>query len=180
MERNLASQGMQLDAFLNMIGKTRQAYREDIRPSAEERLRKRLVLNEIARLEGLEADPEDVEAQIERLVVVAGSSGDQMREMLDSPEGRLSIADDLIIEQAQELVTQIGKGEAPPLEREEESEEDAQGGEEVTPEAEEDVEPASDVEEAKEPAAEEQPRDEADTEAGDQEADEAPEEREAD
>lgn len=114
MERNLASQGLQLDAFLNMIRKTREAYKQDIRPSAEERLRKRLVLNEISRLEGLKADPEEVEAQIERLAELAGPDGDRMREMLDSPEGRLSLADDLIMEQAQDLVTKIGKGEAPP------------------------------------------------------------------
>ena len=114
MERNLASQGIQLDTFLKMIGKTREAYKQNVRPSAEERLRKRLVLNEIARLEGLEADQEEVEAQIQRLVELAGPSGGRMREMLDSPEGKLSIADDLIIEHAQELVIQIGKGEAPP------------------------------------------------------------------
>jgi trigger factor len=118
MERSLASQGIQLDTFLNMIGKTREAYREDMRPSAEERLQKRLVLNEIAREEGLEADPEELDAQIERLVEMAGPSADQMREMLETPEGRQSIADDLVIEQAQDLVTQIGKGEAPPLEKE--------------------------------------------------------------
>jgi trigger factor len=157
MERNLATQGMQFEVFLNMIGKTREAYRQDLRPSAEERLRKRLVLSEIARREGLEAGPEAVEAQIESLVEMAGASGEQMREMLDSPEGKLSLADDLIIEQAQELVTQIGKGEAPPLD-----EEDA--GEDVTPEAED----------------EDQAEDDAPTdEAGEQETGDAPEEGEA-
>jgi len=180
MERNLASQGMQLDTFLNMIGKTREAYRQDIHPSAEERLRKRLVLTEIARLEGLEADPEKVEAQIESLVEMAGPSGEQMREMLDSPEGRLSLAEDLIIEQAQELATQIGKGEAPPPDKEEKSEEEAEAGEEATPEADEGIEPTSDAEETIEPEAEEQPLGEAATETGEQEAGEAPEEEVAD
>jgi trigger factor len=167
MERNLASQGMQLDTFLSMIGKTPEAYKQELRPSAEERLRKRLVLNEIAQLEGLEPDSEEVEAQIERLAEMAGPSGEQMRQMLESPEGRLSIADDLTLEQAQELVTQIGKGEAPPLEEEEKAEVDKEAtGEKVTPEVEE---------EAKEPAVEEQPLDEAAIETGEQEVDEAPE-----
>jgi trigger factor len=157
MERSLASQGIQLDTFLNMIGKTREAYREDMRPSAEERLQKRLVLNEIAREEGLEADPEELDAQIERLVEMAGPSADQMREMLESPEGSQSIADDLVIEQAQELVTQIGKGEAPPLEKEEEA-----------------------AEETDEPAAEAPPQEEAGTEAEEQEANETAEEEGAD
>jgi trigger factor len=142
MERNLAAQGMQLDTFLNMIGKTRESYKQEVRPSAEDRLQKRLVLNEVARREGLEADPDEMEAHIERLVEMAGPSGDEMREMLDSPEGRQSIADDLVMEQAQERVTQIGKGEAPPLQVEEEAEEgeeasEAQPQEDATAEAEE-------------------------------------------
>jgi len=138
MERNLAAQGMQLDTFLGMIGKTRESYKQEIRPSAEERLQKRLVLNEVARLEGLEADPDELEAQIGRLVEMAGPSGDEMREMLDSPEGRHSIADDLVMEQAQERVIQIGKGEAPPLEEEDEEEvSEAQPQEDATAEAEE-------------------------------------------
>lgn len=166
MERNLAAQGIELNTFLNMIGKTREAYRQEMRPSAEERLQKRLILNEIARQEGLEADPEALDAQIERLVEMAGPSADQMREMLESPEGRQSIADDLVIEQAQELVTQIGKGEAPPLEKEEEAEEDA--------------EPASEGEETEEPAAETDPQEEAGTEAEEQEAGETADEEESD
>ena len=140
MERNLAAQGMQLDTFLNMIGKTRESYKQEVRPSAEDRLQKRLVLNEVARREGLEADPEELEAQIERLVEMAGPNADEMREMLDSPEGRQSIAEDLVMEQAQERVTQIGKGEAPPLEVEEEAEEEAseaQPQEDATADAEE-------------------------------------------
>ena len=121
MERSLAAQGMQLDTFLNMVGKTRESYKQEVRPAAEDRLKKRLVLNEVARQEGLEADPEELEEHIEHLVEMAGPNGDEMREMLDSPEGRQSIAEDLIMEQAQERVTQIGKGEAPPLEVEEEA-----------------------------------------------------------
>ena len=140
MERNLAAQGLQMDTFLNMIGKTREGYKQELRPSAEERLQKRLVLNEVARQEELEADPDELEAQIERLVEMAGPNGDEMREMLESPEGRQSISADLITEQAQELVTLIGKGEAPALDKEE------------APEVEDEVEPASDAEESEEGA----------------------------
>jgi trigger factor len=161
MERNLAAQGIQLNTFLNIVGKTPEAYREELRPAAEERLRKRLVLNEISQQEGLEADPEELEAQIERLVEMSGPSADEMREMLESPEARQSLADDLIIEQAQELVTQIAKGEAPPLEKEE---------------AEEEAEAASGSEEAEEPDAETDLQEEAE----EPEAGQATEEEETD
>ncbi len=163
MERNLAAQGMQLDTFLGMIGKTRESYKQEIRPSAEDRLRKRLVLNEVARQEGLEADPEALDAQIERLVEMAGTSGDEMREMLDSPEGRHSIADDLVMEQVQELVIQIGKGEAPPLEKEQDAEEEA-----------------AEAGEGPDPTAEAQPQGDTTAEAEDQETEETSEEEETD
>lgn len=111
MERNLAASGLQLDTYLGMIGKTREGYRQELRPSAEERLKKRLVLDEIARLENLEVDTEAVEAEIERLSEMMGPNAEQMREMLQSPEGRQSLSEDLITAKAQELATQIGKGE---------------------------------------------------------------------
>jgi len=165
MERNLAAQGLQLDTFLNMIGKTREAYKQELRPAAEERLRKRLALMEIARLEHLEADEEELEAEIERLVEMAGPQADQMREMLESPEGKASLADDAIMEQAQELVTQIGKGEAPPRDEGEEPEE-AGEGEQVTAEA----PPQDENEDAEEEAGmEEQAAEEDSGEAGDEE-----------
>jgi trigger factor len=111
MERNLASSGMQLDTYLGLVGQTKETYRRDLREPAEERLQKRLVLTEVARREGLQAEPEDVDAEIERLLESMGEDAEQMREMLDSPDGRESIASDLVMTRVQELMTQIGKGE---------------------------------------------------------------------
>ncbi|HSR34291.1 MAG TPA: hypothetical protein VLY63_27300, partial [Anaerolineae bacterium] len=111
MERNLAASGLKLDTYLGMLGKTREGYRQELRPSAEERMKKRLVLDEIARLENLEADAEAVEAEIERLSEMMGPNAEQMREMLESPEGRQSLSEDLITAKAQEMAIKIGKGE---------------------------------------------------------------------
>lgn len=122
MQRNLAASGIQLDTYLGMVGKTRDSYRQELRPTAGERLRKRLVLTEIARLEGIEADPDEVDAEIDRLREVMGDDAEQMQEMLDSAEWHESVAEDLVMAQVQERVTLIGKGEAPPLESEKEAE----------------------------------------------------------
>jgi trigger factor len=140
MERNLASTGLQLDNYLTMIGKTREMYRREMRPSAEERLKKRLVLNQVAKEEGLQADPEEIEAEIDRLSEMLGDEADQMREVLDTPEGRLSIAEDLVIAQVQERIKQIARGEAPPLEVTE-TEAESQAETETEPEAEVAAEP---------------------------------------
>jgi trigger factor len=118
MERNLASSGMQLDTYLGLVGQTQEAYRRDLREPAQDRLQKRLVLTEIARQEGLEATPEEVDAEIERLLESVGEGAEQMREMLESPEGRESLASDLVMTRVQELMTQVGKGEVVSLGKE--------------------------------------------------------------
>ncbi len=116
MESNLASSGIQLDTYLGMIGKTREAYKEDLAPAAEERLKKRLVLGEIAKAENLQVEDEDIEAEIERILERMGPQAEEMRETLESPGGRFMIADDVMTSKAQERTIQIAKGEAPPLE----------------------------------------------------------------
>ncbi len=125
MEQNLASSGLQLDAYLSMLGKTRVEYRQELRPPAEERLKRRLVLEEVAQREGLQADDEEIQAEIDRMIEVMGPDAEEMREMLESAGGRFTVASDLILSQAQERVVEIGKGEAPPLEVEEEADEPA-------------------------------------------------------
>jgi trigger factor len=122
MEMNLASAGIQLDRYLAMIGKTREAYRREMHPSAEERLRKRLVLTQLAEREKMQITPEEVDAEIERMSEAMGDRADEMQEMLGSLEGRLSVSNDLLMVRVQERVVQIGKGEAPPLEEEVEAE----------------------------------------------------------
>jgi trigger factor len=159
MEQSLASSGITLDRFLVMIGKTRDAYKQDIRPSAEDRLKKRLVLNKVAELERLTVEEDEIEAEIDRVSESMGDQAEQMREVLETPGGRLSVADDLMVGKVQERVTQIGKGEAPPLEEEEPEEAEAEAEAET-----EDEDAASEAPEGESEPKEEVAGDEADTE----------------
>jgi len=162
MERNLASSGLQLDTYLNMLGKTRDAYRSELHPAAEERLKKRLVMVEVSKQEKLELEDEEIEAQINRVSESMGENADQMREFLETPQGRLSVADDLMSTKVQERIVEIGKGEAPPLEAEDETEPEAETNaadetpaEEAGAEAESDVADETPVEEPESEATEE-------------------------
>jgi FKBP-type peptidyl-prolyl cis-trans isomerase (trigger factor) len=131
-----------------------------MRPAAEDRLKRRLILEQVAELEELEADPDELEAEIERFSEMAGEESTEMRAMLESPEGRESVASDLVMTLAQERVVQIGRGE---IEDEAEPEPEAEEG--VEPEAEADVEPKDEVEvEAEDEVEEEEPA--AEAEAG--------------
>jgi trigger factor len=178
MERNLAASGIELDTYLGMIGKTREIYQQELHPAAEERLQKRLVMTEITEQEGLSIEDEQIDAEIERLCESMGEQADEMRQVLETPMGRLSVTDDLMVAQAQERIILIAKGEAPPLEEEADEAEEADaaeaaggedsadeveaeaGGEEEAPEeAADDAEAAS----GEEVEAAEEPVDEAET-----------------
>jgi trigger factor len=123
MERNLAASGMQLDTFLNMVGKTREMYKQELSSSAEERLKKRLVLNKVAEEEGLTIEDEELEEEIGRLLEIMGEQAESMRAVLDTPGGKESVRQDLLISRAQERVVEIAKGEVPAEEQEAEAEE---------------------------------------------------------
>ena len=154
LEQSLATSGLDLDTYLGMLGKTREMYKQEVQPLAEERLEKQLVLANVAQREGLEVKPEEIDREIEEFVAVLSEDarGQQMREFIQSPIGRLSIADDLLGQQVRERVIQIGKGEAPPLEEEE-------GEEAVEAEAETDAasEEAAEEPEGAAPEAEAEP-----------------------
>ena len=171
IERNLAASGIELDTYLGMMGKTREVYKLELRPAAEERLKQRLVMANVAAGEGLTVDDETIDAEIERLSIAMGDRADKMREMLNTPPGRLSVADDLMVTKAQERIVQIARGKAPDLEEETEeveAEEALEAEEEqVAGEAEEESsakEPAPEEEADKEESLPEEEQD-ADTEA---------------
>jgi hypothetical protein len=97
----------------------------------------------------VEADPEALEAELDRLREMMGPDDEQVQEMLESPEIRQSVARDLTMARVQELVVQIGKGE---IRAEIEPEPEART--EATTEAEGEVEVETGVEVEAEPSEE--------------------------
>jgi trigger factor len=116
MERNLESAGIRLERYLQMIGKTPEAYKAELRPAAETRFRKRMAMREIAKREGLKVTDEEVEAEIARLTALLKEEAGDLRQALTSPEGHLSVADDILTGRVQERIIAIGLGEPLPPE----------------------------------------------------------------
>jgi trigger factor len=143
-EAELALDQIELDTYLDMLGTTREVYKQELRPAAEDRLKKRLVLSHVAEQEGLAPEPEAIEDQISQVSEAMGEQSDAMREVLNTPGGRLSVVNDLLISMAQERVVLIGKGEAPPLEDEDKAEAETESEDE----AEGETEPGAEAEKA--------------------------------
>ncbi|MGQ9626970.1 MAG: trigger factor [Anaerolineae bacterium] len=108
-----ANYRLTLENYLNMIKKSAGEFRSELRPEAERRLRRTLILEKIAELEGLEPTTEDMESEIESLS--ESFQEEVVRQALSSSRGRAVVRKDLLRRMAFERLVAIAKGQAPPL-----------------------------------------------------------------
>ncbi len=102
---------LNLDNWLKINKKSKEEYREELRPQAIERLKRGLVLGKVVELEGITVEEEEVQAQIERLSSSFGQQADKARELFSSPDNRRTIASDLLADKALRRLVAIAKGE---------------------------------------------------------------------
>ena len=81
MNQSLSSQGLSLQQYMEWMGKSLDEVRDEARPDAEKRVRTRVLLKNIIRMEGLEADAEEVEDLMKEFGEQYGMTIDQVREM---------------------------------------------------------------------------------------------------
>ncbi len=117
--RQLTSQGLSLDAYLEYSGMTLDQMKEEIRPDAEMQLRQELVLDAIAEAEEIEITDEDVDAELEKMASMYQMELDQLKEYLTEDEEE-NMRLDLASRRAMEHVADTMK---PVLEPEPEAEE---------------------------------------------------------
>jgi trigger factor len=113
-EENMAlqRQGLNLDIFLRMEGKTREQLREEQHEQAETRLRRSLVLGKVAESEELEVAPVEVISYIRLLSSGYGDGVEEVRRtMLASEPFQESVRQDLLVEKATTRLVSIAKGE---------------------------------------------------------------------
>jgi trigger factor len=114
--------GQDMERYLAGIGKTEEQMHEELRPIAETRLRRSLVLSEIAEAEHIEASDEDVDAEVETMVGSAGPQGERLRELFNSENGRDTIRRNLVtrktLARLVEIATQDGAKAKPTAEQE--------------------------------------------------------------
>jgi trigger factor len=109
-----------LDRYLTTIGRTAEQVREELKPIADLRLRRSLVLSEVAEAEKIEATDEDVEQEIETMTAAAGQQADQLRQIFGSENGRETIRRNLVTRKTLahlvEIATQDGASAKPSAE----------------------------------------------------------------
>ena len=103
---------MDMDEYLQNVGKSRDELKDELRPAAQERLTRYLVVREIAKEEGIDVSTDDVDAEVERLTSGAGESGGALRQAFSSENARSSIGNAVLTRRTLERLGEIVTGSA--------------------------------------------------------------------
>ena len=79
MEQRLSYQGMKFEDYLQMIGKTRDSFREEYKPQAEKQVKSRLVLEAIAKDAKLEATEKEISDKITEMAKAYGQKEEDVK-----------------------------------------------------------------------------------------------------
>ncbi|SDD25790.1 trigger factor [Paenibacillus sp. UNCCL117] len=78
-ENRLRTQGMNLQMYYQFSGQTQEDLKAQMAGDAEKRVRNNLVLEAVAKAEGIEASEEDIEAELNNLAGMYGRSANEIR-----------------------------------------------------------------------------------------------------
>jgi trigger factor len=96
-ENRLKTQGMNLELYFQFSGQDESALREQMTSDAEKRVRNNLVLEAIAKAEGIAATEEDLNEELEKLATSYSRPADELRELFASNGNLDSLNDDLVL-----------------------------------------------------------------------------------
>ncbi|MDE7001962.1 MAG: trigger factor [Lachnospiraceae bacterium] len=103
--QRIRMQGITIDQYFQFTGLTREAFLEQLKPQAEERIKSRLVLEAVAKAENLEASDEEYTAEIKKMAEAYQMAEDKITEMIGEFEQK-SIREDICIRKALDLAVE--------------------------------------------------------------------------
>lgn len=110
-ERRLKDQNMTMKEYLKALNKTEEEYHEELRPTAEVRLKRGLLLSELIKVENLAVTDEAIDKRINEMVEMYGPRADDARKTLSSETSRAAIRLDLLSQAGVDRAVAIAKGE---------------------------------------------------------------------
>ncbi|HEX5527354.1 MAG TPA: trigger factor [Solirubrobacterales bacterium] len=109
MERQLAGQGMDPDAFLQMQGKTRDELIEETKADAEKELKREAVVTAIAEAEGIEVSEEEMVEALEHSAEHERTTPEKLLERLRKSGRDSMVREDLRARKAIDLIAESAK-----------------------------------------------------------------------
>lgn len=106
--QRLQSQGLSMEQYFQFTGLTTEKMMEQVKPSAESKIKSRLVLEAVVKAENLVATEEDYEAEVAKMAETYKMEADKVKEMLGEA-GKTQIMEDLAVAKAVDFVVDNAK-----------------------------------------------------------------------
>jgi trigger factor len=105
MAQRLQYQGLSIEQYFQYTGQNMDSLKESMKGEAEKKIKARLVLEAIAKAEGIEATDDDVEAEIVKMAEMYNMEVDKIKETIGEDE-KDSIKQDLLNQKAYDLIVE--------------------------------------------------------------------------
>ncbi len=106
--RRLQSQGLSFDQYLQYMGTTAAEFQKQLNPQAEQRIRTRLVLEEIVKAENIQVEDSAVEREVAAMAANYKMEADKVKEQLGE-SGLKQLKEDLAVQEAVDFVVAEAK-----------------------------------------------------------------------
>ena len=103
MQQNLAQQGITIQNYLDWTGKTIDQMKDEAKPEAEKRIKTRILLKNIIRMENISVSDEEVQKLMEEFGAQYGMTAEQVKGMA-GPETENYFKEDAMTKEAIELL----------------------------------------------------------------------------
>jgi trigger factor len=119
MGERFTRQGWSLDDYLKLQGKTIEDLREELRSEAEDYLVRSQITYALVRAERLGIEDQELETRvgkrIDQMEGLQEETAQQLRELYTTGQGRILMANEVLMEKFTERLRAVGRGEAPVL-----------------------------------------------------------------
>ena len=116
-EDRLKRNRLSMEEYLGNVGKSREELVEEMKPAAQERVVRSLVVTELREQENVEVTDQELEEEMDALVTGAAEGGEGIRLLFQSDEGRQSLGRSLLtrktLDRLVEIVSQKAGAPAP-------------------------------------------------------------------
>lgn len=104
----ISQSGLSVEQYMQFSGTSVEQMLEQMKPEALKRIQSTLVLEEIAKKEGIEATEEDVDAELEKMAGMYGMQADQLKEYMGDSE-KESMKMEIAVQKAIELIMEYAE-----------------------------------------------------------------------
>ena len=107
LQEYLGKRGMTFEIYLKQLGMSKDQFLEDCREAARNRIKKGLVLGEIAEKENITVSEEEVNAEIDRLISKSGAPKEAVEAYVDARGGRSRLANSLLTRKIMDFLKSV-------------------------------------------------------------------------